>query len=62
MVPAAFNKETLTVGLLLRKGQFSNHGFPLENKNSPHPKNPRRLLKNQNLAHPGTVLKIRKNY
>ena len=35
-----------------------DHGFPLENTKSPHPENPEKLLKNYNLAHPGTILKI----
>ena len=34
-------------------------GFPLENTNPPpRPENPRKLLENYNLAHPGPVLKI----
>ena len=35
-----------------------DRNFPLENTKSPHPENPGKLLKNYNLAHPGTVLKI----
>ena len=35
-----------------------DHGFPLENTKSPHPENPEKLLKNYNLAHPRTALKI----
>ena len=35
-----------------------DHSFPLENTKSPHPENPGKLLKNYNLAYPGTVLKI----
>ena len=35
-----------------------DHGFSIENTKSPHPENPEKLLKNYNLAHPRTVLKI----
>ena len=37
----------------------SDPGFPLQNtKSPPRPENPRKLLKNCNLAHPGPVPKI----
>ena len=39
-------------------GWVWDHSFPLENTKSPHPENPGKLLKNYNLAHSGTVLKI----
>ena len=35
-----------------------DRSLPLENTKSPHPENPGKLLKNYNLAHSGTVLKI----
>ena len=35
-----------------------DHSFPLENTKSPHPENPGNLLKNYNLAHPGTIPEI----
>ena len=38
--------------------QSRDPSFPLEETKSPRPENPRKLLKNYNLAHPGPVLKI----
>ena len=39
-----------------------DHGFPFDNTKSPRPENPGKLLRNCNLAHTGTVLKITENY
>ena len=41
-----------------RETQGWDPSFPLENTKSRHPGNPGKFLKNYNLAHPGTVLKI----
>ena len=55
--------RALCKATLYRQDTFDNDkgwdpSFPLENTKSPHPENPRKLLKNYNLAHPRTVPKI----
>ena len=44
--------------MLHSRDMFWDPSFPLENTKSSHPKNPGKLLKNYNLAHPRTVLKV----
>ena len=53
------NSDSLELSCSARRvGKPWDLGFPLGITKSPQPENPGKLLKDYNLAHPGTVLKI----